>query len=143
MDKIPDDVKQEIWANLDEYKVVYFATSVKDQPRVRPLTMVPLDSDFWILTGMKDAKTKQLQKNPKIEVCLPIKKDENNGYARFSGKAIIIKDMETKKNIAKKVDYFTHYWDTPEDPNFTLLKMEFNEIEYLRPEEMYAKKFAL
>lgn len=134
---------QEIWADPKKYKVVYFATSVKNQPRVRPLTMVSIDSDFWILTGMKDAKTKQLQENPMVEVCLPLKKEKNTGYARFSGKAIIVKDIETKKKIAAKVDYFKHYWDTPEDPNFALLKMEFDKVEYMSPGEMYAKEYSL
>jgi len=143
MEKIPEDVKQEIWENFNEYRIVYFATSTEEQPRVRPVTMVPMDSGFWILTGMKDAKIKQLKINPKVEVCLPIEKDEHTGYARFSGKAQIVKDKEIKRNIANKVDYFKHYWDSPDDPNFALLKLEFDRIEYLRPEEIIAKKYSL
>jgi general stress protein 26 len=143
MDNIPATVKDEIWSNFDEYRIVYFATSTNDQPHVRPLTLVPLDNELWVLTGTKDAKMQELKRNPKVQVCLAIKKDENTGSARFSGKVEIIKDMDTKKAIAAKVDYFKEYWDTPEDPNFTLLRMDFDELEYMRPGEIIAKKYSL
>jgi uncharacterized pyridoxamine 5'-phosphate oxidase family protein len=143
MDRIPQNVRDEIWSNFNEYRIVYFATLFDDQPRVRPITMVPLDDELWILTGTKDAKMKELEKNPKIEVCLPVKKEEHTGSARFSGHAVVIKDKETKKNIAARVDYFKEFWETPEDPNFTLLKMKFNEVEYMRPGEIIAKKYLL
>lgn len=143
MEKIPEDVKDEIWANFNEYRAVYFATSTNDQPKVRPLTMVPLDSEFWVLTGTNDAKMKDLLQNPQIQVCMPIKKDEHTGSVRFTGKAIIVKDLATKSNIANRVDYFKEYWKTPDDPSYTLLKMEFSEIEYMKPGDNLAKKYSL
>ena len=143
MEKIPAEVKDEIWSNFNEYRIVYFATSVNDQPFVRPLTMVPLDDELWILTGTQDAKMQELSKNPKVQVCMAIKKDENTGSARFTGKVEVIKDMDTKRKISSNVDYFKEYWDTPEDPNFTLLKMDFSELEYMRPGEIIANKYSL
>lgn len=143
MDKIPQDVKDEIWSNFNEYRIVYFATSVDNQPRVRPLTLVLLDDKLWVLTGTKDAKMQELNKNPKIQVSMDIKKDKHTGSARFTGKAEIVKSMDIKKSIAARVDYFKEYWDTPEDPNFTLLRMDFKEIEYMRPGEIIAKKYSL
>ncbi len=143
MEKIPQNVRDEIWSTFNEYRIVYFATSTDDQPRVRPLTMVPLDDELWILTGTKDAKMKELEKNPKIEVCLPIERDEHTGSARFSGNAVVVKDLETKKNIAARVDYFKEFWERADDPNFTLLKMDFNEVEYMRPGEIIANKYLL
>jgi general stress protein 26 len=143
MEKIPANVKDEIWSNFNEYKTVYFATSINDQPHVRPLTLVPLDNELWVLTGTKDAKMEELHKNPKVQVCMAIKKDKHTGTARFSGRVEIVKDMDMKKSIAAQVDYFKEYWDTPEDPNFTLLRMDFSELEYMRPGEIIADKYSL
>jgi len=143
MDKLPDDVRTELWANFDQYKMVYFATTTDNQPKVRPLTMVPLDAKFWILTGTSDAKMEQIDKNKKIEVCLPIEKGENTGYARFSGNAVVVQDKEIKTSIAKRVDYFKHYWKSLEDLNYTLLEMDFTEVEYMKPGDTLAKKYSL
>jgi len=143
MDKLPDKIKEEIWAKFDEHRVVHLATMDETQPRVRPVTMVPLDSQFWILTGKGDEKMKQLKSNPQIEVCYPIEKDENTGYARFSGRAIIIEDFDIKKDISRRVNFFKHYWKGPEDPNFALLKMVFKEVEYLRPGEPWTTRYSI
>ncbi|MFW9874771.1 MAG: pyridoxamine 5'-phosphate oxidase family protein [Candidatus Thorarchaeota archaeon] len=143
MEKIPSDIRDEIWSNLNEYRIVHFATSVDNQPHVRPLTMVPLDDELWILTGTKDAKMQELNLNPNVQVSMEVEKDEHTGSVRFTGKVVVIKDLETKKGIAGRVDYFKEYWDTSEDPNFTLLKMDFYELEYMRPGEITAKKYSL
>ena len=90
MDKIPSDLKKKIWANFDEYRVVYLATSEKNRPQLRPVTLVFVDSRFYILTGTDDAKVKQIKENAMVELCLPLECGENTGYARMSGKAIII-----------------------------------------------------
>lgn len=143
MEKIPDDIKGKIWANFDESREIYFATIDGDQPKVRPVTLVPLDSRFWVLTGTDDAKTKQIKENPKIEICLPLKKGENSGYVRFCGLAKIVTDRKTKEKIAASVDYFANYWKSPEDPTYTLIETEFVEIEYLEPGKSLADKYYL
>lgn len=143
MEKIPEDVKKKIWANFNEYRVVYLATVDIDKPKVRPVTLVQLNSKLWILTGTNDAKTKQLKENPKIEICLPIEKEENTGYVRFSGIAKIIQDQKIKEKIAKNVDYFDNYWKSTDDPTFTLLEIVVEQIEYMEPGKFLADKYYL
>ena len=143
MEKIPDDVKGNIWENFDENREIYFATIDGDIPKVRPMTLVSLDSRFWLLTGTNDAKTKQIIENTNIEICLPLKKGENSGYVRFCGLAKIVTDQKTKENIAGSVDYFANYWKSPEDPTYTLIETEFVEIEYLEPGKSLADKYYL
>ena len=141
MEKIPDNLKTELWSMFDEYRVVYLATSANNIPRVRPVTLVMLDSKFWILTGTNDAKIQQLRENPKVELCLPIEEGENTGYARFGGSIQIINDRETRKRIAENVDYFGNYWKTPDDPKYTLLAAEFEEVEYMEPGQNSSEKY--
>lgn len=141
MDKIPDDVKQQIWSNFDEYRVVYLATSENNQPRVRPVTLVYLDSRFYILTGTGDAKVKQIAGNPMVELCLPLDGGENTGYVRMSGRAVIINEMKIKEKVAANVDYFNTYWKDAGDTDYTLLEIDIRGIEYLEPGEMLAQKY--
>lgn len=143
MDKIPDEIKDKIWENFTDYCTIYLATVDGDKPRIRPMTLVLLDSRFWLLTGTNDAKTTQIIENPKIEICYPIETDENKGYVRFNGRAKIILDKIIKVDIAKRVDYFNDHWKGPEDPNYTLIEAEFEEIEYMEPGKYLADKFRL
>jgi len=96
-----NDLKKEVWEHFKDQQHIFLATSERDQPSVRPVTLVCLDGKFWILTGTKNAKTKQILKNPKIEFCLLIQKGELRGYVRAAGLAKIIRDRKTKVKLAK------------------------------------------
>jgi general stress protein 26 len=137
------DVKAEIWRLFENCQPIFLATVETEQPRVRPVSLVNFDRRLWVLTGTDSAKTSQISKNPKIEFCLPFKEGEHNGYIRASGSARIIKDKEIKIRVAKHCDFFDQYWKSPDDPNFTLLELKLNEIEYLGPDEEIARKFKL
>jgi len=141
MDKLPDDVRNELYEFFNEYRVVYLATAGGTQPRVRPVTMNYIDGKFWILTGTNDAKVGELNANPGVEACAPVDGSENKGYYRMSGKAIVVTDPETRAAISEKVDYFKNYWKTPEDPTYTLLEIDVKEVDVLKPGEMLANRY--
>ena len=76
-----DDLKKEVRRHFKDQQHIFLATSEGDQPRVRPVTLVCLNEKFWILTGTKNAKTKQIMKNPKIEFCLLFQKGGHQGLS--------------------------------------------------------------
>lgn len=82
-------------------------------------------------------------KNPKIEFCLSLEKKERRGYMRAAGLAKIIQDKEIKLSISKRCDFFNRYWESPDDPNYTLIELQLVEIEYLRPDDITVWKFKL
>lgn len=133
MTKRLNSLEEEVWRHFKDFRVIFLATSERDQPRVRPVTLVYLDGRFWIVTGTNNAKTKQIRKNPKMEFCLFLEKGENRGYIRGAGLAQIIKDRETRAKIAKQCSFFSDYYGSSEDPNYTLIQLKITEIEYLRP----------
>lgn len=143
MSKEFKDLKAEIWRHFKDSQHVFLATAEDDQPRARPVTLVNFDQRFWVLTGTNNAKVKQVRKNPKIEFCLLIEEGENRGYVRAAGFAKIIRDRETRGKVAKHCDFFNEFWKSPDDPSYTLLELELNEIEYLRPNEIAVKRFKL
>jgi len=143
MAKVLKDIKAEIRMHLKGFQHIFLATEEKDQPRVRPVTLVNFDERFWVLTGTNNAKVKQIRKNPRIEFCLLLEEGGHRGYIRAVGFAKIIKDRETKAKVAQNCDFFNEHWKSPDDPSYTLLELKPNEIEYLRPEGFTAKKFKL
>jgi uncharacterized pyridoxamine 5'-phosphate oxidase family protein len=126
---------------ITKQAVVYLATIDGDIPRVRPVTMVTFGSRHYILTGMNDAKIDQIMKNDLVESCYPISGDKGKGYIRMEGKIEIVSDMDTKRDVAGKTEYFKEYWSTPEDPTYALLEFHIQNIEYLKPGGVLAKKY--
>ena len=61
---------QEVFDFLKECHTFYIATVEGDQPRVRPFGAIDIfEGRFYIQTGKKKNVSKQLQANPKTELC--------------------------------------------------------------------------
>jgi len=61
---------QEVVDFLKKCKTYYLATVEGDQPRVRPFGTVNLfENKVYIQTGKSKDVSKQMKKNPKIEIC--------------------------------------------------------------------------
>lgn len=61
---------QEIYEFLKKCGAYYLATTEGDQPRVRPFGTIDLfEGKLYIQTGKVKAVSKQIQANPKVEIC--------------------------------------------------------------------------
>ena len=61
---------QRVYDFLKMCGVYYLATTEGDQPRVRPFGTIDLFEDkLYIQTGKSKDVSKQMQENPKIEIC--------------------------------------------------------------------------
>ncbi len=61
---------QEVCDFLKKSKTYYLATADEDQPRVRPFGTVHIFEDkLYIQTGKVKDVSKQMIKNPKVEIC--------------------------------------------------------------------------
>ena len=61
---------QEVYDFLKKCKTYYLATVDGDQPRVRPFGTVHIfENKLYIQTGKSKNVSKQMKKNPKIEIC--------------------------------------------------------------------------
>jgi uncharacterized pyridoxamine 5'-phosphate oxidase family protein len=61
---------QEVYDFLKKCGAYYLATMDGDQPRVRPFGTVNIFEDkLYIQTGKKKSVSRQMKKNPKIEIC--------------------------------------------------------------------------
>src|SRR5690554_4599843 len=138
-----NELSNEVWQLFQTTQTIYLASVEGDKPRVRPVTMLCLEDRFWVLTGTDDNKIAQLRQNPCIELCLPLQHDENNGYVRISGRAVIVREEGLRRKIADNCDYFHNHWHDTNDPGYTLLELEFTEVEYMKPGDYEGKKFKI
>ena len=137
------EVKDKVWSHFKKMQNVFLATADADQPKVRPVTMLYYNDRFWVGTGTKDAKTRQIQQNMKIEFCSLVKGENTTGYIRGTGNAVIIKDEVTRKLLADAMPYFKDFWKDPADPRYTLLEIVIEQIEYMEPGKITVKRFAV
>jgi general stress protein 26 len=134
-------VDSRVWQAFQTYQHVYLATAEGTQPRVRPVTLIDLEQRFWIVTGAKSAKAAQIRKNPNVEFCLPLTQDDRTGYVRVAGVAEAVEDRPTRARIASQIAFFGDHWDSPDDPDFTLLRISRVAVEYLAPGATEAETF--
>jgi uncharacterized pyridoxamine 5'-phosphate oxidase family protein len=87
---------QEVYEFLKKCGTYYLATIDGNQPRVRPFGTVNIfENKLYIQTGKKKSVSKQMQKNPKIEIC------SMNGGQWIRIEAVVVEDdrVEAKQSM--------------------------------------------
>ena len=135
-----DEVGQ-ILNKFKETQFVALATMDSIRPRVRPMTLINLDRRFWMVTSTSSSKVIQIKQNSNVEFTYQFNENSEDCCIRILGKAKIIKDKKTKTSIAKRIYFFNNYWSSPEDPDYTLLEILPDELQYVAPSGM--KRFRL
>ena len=111
---------QEVYEFLKNCGTYYLATVEGDKPRVRPFGTVNIfEGKLYIQTGKVKNVSKQLQANPKAEVCA----FADGRWLRLSGKLIRDDRIEAKKDMLDKYPGLqTRY--SAEDDNTEVLYFE-------------------
>ena len=87
---------ERICSFLKEAGVYYLATVEGDQPRVRPFgTAHIFEGKLYIQTGKVKDVSKQIQANPKVEICA----FKDGKWLRIAGKLIRDDRVEAKKHM--------------------------------------------
>ena len=87
---------QEVYEFLKQCGTYYLATVEGDQPRVRPFGTVDIfEGRLYIQTGKVKDVSKQIQKNPKVELCA----FDKGKWLRVSGKLVRDDRVEAKEHM--------------------------------------------
>ena len=90
---------EEVWKFLKECGVYFLATIDNDQPRVRPFGTIEIFEDhLYIQTGKSKSVSKQIEKNPKVEIC----GYKDGRWIRVTGKLVRDDRIEAKKDMLDK-----------------------------------------
>ena len=130
-------LQKEALSWLKDAATAYMATVEDDQARTRPVSILWREDSVWVTSGTSNGKTQQARRNPHVELCVPIERDDRKGYVRLSGEAQIVTDPKIRARISAELPFFDTFWDGPDDPRYTLIRIQPSEILYLRPEEDY------
>ena len=87
---------KEVYDFLKDAETYYLATMDGDQPRVRPFGTADIFEDkLYIQTGKSKDVSKQIQVNPKVEICA----FKDGRWLRVSGKLIRDDRVEAKAHM--------------------------------------------
>lgn len=111
---------QEVYEFLKKCGTYYLATVEGDQPRVRPFGTVDIfEGKLYIQTGKVKAVSKQIQVNPKVEICAC----NGRTWLRVEGKLIRDDRVEAKKHLLDNYLELQGMY-SPEDDNTEVLYFE-------------------
>lgn len=117
----------------NENPVCYIATMDGDQPRVRAFLMFFADeSGFYFATLAPKAVSKQLQDNPKIEVCFYNNADlQNAKMMRVTGRIEFLDDIALKERLLEERTFMKSLGTgKPEDPMFQVFRIYAGEAHF-------------
>ena len=111
---------KEVYDFLKEAQTYYLATTDGDQPRVRPFGTVDIFEDkLYIQTGKSKNVSKQIQANPKVELCA----FKDGTWLRVSGKLIRDDRVEAKAHMLEAYPSLQGMYSA-EDDNTEVLYFE-------------------
>ena len=97
-------------------------------PRARPMSTsnVGDDGSLWFFTKEDTAKVSEIYHDRKV--CVAYSKPADKSYVSVSGKAELVDDPKLKKEFYSPL--LDAWFDGPEDPEATLIKVTPHEVEY-------------
>lgn len=108
---------KEVYDFLKKVGTYYLATVDGDQPRVRPFGTINIFEDkLYIQTGKAKDVSKQIQKNPKVEISA----FDGQVWLRLSGTLVRDDRVEPKKDMLEHFPDLKAMYD-PEDDNTEVL----------------------
>ncbi|HOQ16766.1 MAG TPA: pyridoxamine 5'-phosphate oxidase family protein [Defluviitaleaceae bacterium] len=111
---------EEVYEFLKKCGTYYLATVEGDQPRVRPFGTVDIfEGKLYIQTGKVKDVSRQIQKNPKVEICAW----GDGKWLRLAGKLVRDDRVEAKKHLLDNYPELQSLY-SPEDDNTEVLYFE-------------------
>ena len=118
----------EVWPFLEAGGLIHLSTVDGNHPRVRMVSLNVYDQKLWVVTRTGDDKVAQIRENSNVEFTLSIQGKERTGCLRATAEARIVEDQQTRSDVASTIPWFTGYWESPADPNFTLIRLDLKKI---------------
>ena len=131
----------DIWRHFEGFPLSHFATVEDDQPRVRMMALVAHDRKLWLATKTEWDKVEQIRRNPKAELTVPARDEKGAGCVRVTAVARQIEDSDIRREVSGAIPWFSNYWTSSDDANFTLLGLEIQRILYDHPSD--GKKYTV
>ncbi len=118
----------EVWPLFEAGGLIHLSTADGDQPRVRMVSFTVHNRNIWVATRSGDDKVTQIHKNSKVEFTLPVSGKERVGCLRATAEAHIVDNPKKREEVVSVIPWFTGYWKSSDDPNFTLIRLDLKKL---------------
>lgn len=135
-------LKNKILNVLKGYRLAALATIVKGRPWVRFVMCYSDGLNLYICTYKDSRKVRQIKKNPNVH--LVMSKDINNltaPYLQVVGKGYIRSDYKIRKKFWR--DFMRKYYSGINDPNYVIIEVKPQLIEYISTETQPAQIYKI
>lgn len=127
----------------NENPICFLATAEGDQPRVRALGFWYADeTGFYFQTGAAKDLFRQLQSNPKTEVCFFRQEPLAGAVLRVSGSVEFLDDIQLKKKVMKERPFLKDLGLSANSPELVVFRISHGEAHFwgmdtnLKPKEI-------
>lgn len=131
--KLPDMI-----ALFDERSSVMLATVAGDRPSARPMTLMKLDGELFMLTEAGSPKLAELRANPRCLVYRGFSDGTNNGFITLDCTAAEETSPAERRRLFERSGYAATYWLSPGDPKLCLLRLFPDSGRVMMPGEDFA-----
>lgn len=136
------ELKNKILEVIEGRKLAALATIANGKPWVRFVMCYSEGLNLYICTYKDSRKVIQIKNNPRVHIT--IGKDINNleaAYVQVAGKAKVRRDSKIRKKYW--CDFMKKYYTGPDDPNFVVLEVKPESIEYRSTELKEAQVYKI
>ncbi len=104
--------------------ISYLSTTDSDQPRVRGLLLWFADKTglYYNSATIKDLY-RQMQENPKVEVCFFDSKSKSMKQMRVTGQVEFLNDLDIKRRLLEARPFLKQWGYTPENPKLIVFRV--------------------
>lgn len=106
---IPGLMKESLSWLEDKTINAYLATVEDDHPRTRPVSILWREDAVWLTSGTSNGKTQQVRRHSRVEICVPIERNDRHCYVRLSGQAEIVTAPEIRARIGAEFRFLGTY----------------------------------
>ena len=87
----------------------------------------------WFVSIAGRRKIKEIETNDNIEFAINPQDREDLSTIRGTGRAVLIDDQELRQDLANVIPWFDEYWESAEDSNFFLYKIDLEQVSVQIP----------
>jgi len=124
------ELNEKIYSVIAPNQLAVLSTVSEDNKPLGRYMMTTGDENLnlWCVTGLSSRKVKNIRNNPYVHVTVGFKAGEMAPWVHFSGKSEILTDKASRE--AHWDDMLKQYFKGPDDPEYCILKLVPERIEY-------------
>lgn len=123
-----DTLEEQIGKVLEEHDVCSFGTVDGERPKVRYMALFHEGLTVYLATNSKTDKVEEVAANPNVHVLVGYDGKPSSHIVQLQGRAEFSKDNALRERLWN--DHFSRWFDGPHDPEYAILKISPERIEY-------------